>query len=81
MSDRDLTCQELVELVTEYLEGGLSDDEREHFEKHVVECGGCSNYLDQIRVTIELAGRVTVDDLQDETKTGLLAAFREWKRQ
>ena len=81
MSDRDLTCKELVELVTEYLEGGLSDDERERFEEHVVECGGCSNYLDQIRVTIELAGRVTVDDLQDETKTELLAAFRGWKRQ
>jgi hypothetical protein len=77
----ELTCEELVELVTEYLEGGLADSERERFEEHVVVCGGCSNYLDQIRVTIEVAGRVTVDDLMEETKTELLAAFKDWKRE
>ena len=81
MSGVDLTCEELVELVTEYLEGGLTDADRERFEEHVVACGGCSNYLDQIRTTIALAGRVTVDDLMEETKTELLAAFRDWKRQ
>ena len=80
MSDQQLTCEELVEIVTEYLEGGLSDAERERFEEHVVACSGCANYLDQIRVTIEVAGRVTVDDLMEETKTELLAAFRDWKR-
>lgn len=80
MSDQQLTCEELVEIVTEYLEGGLSDAERERFEEHVVVCSGCANYLDQIRMTIELAGRVTVDDLMDETKTDLLAAFRDWRR-
>lgn len=79
MSDQDLTCEELVELVTEYLEGGLTDDERERFEEHVIVCGGCSNYLDQIRTTIELTGRVTVDDLMPETKADLLAAFRDWR--
>ena len=81
MSDVDLTCEELVELVTEYLEGGLGDAERERFEEHVVACRGCSNYLDQIRTTIELAGRITADDLMEETKTELLAAFRDWKRE
>ena len=80
MSDQQLTCKELVEIVTEYLEGGLTDPERERFEEHVVACSGCANYLDQIRVTIEVAGRVTVDDLMEETKTELLAAFRDWKR-
>ena len=80
MSDKDLTCDELVEIVTEYLEGGLTDGERERFEEHVVLCVGCANYLDQIRMTIELAGRVTADDLTEETKTELLAAFRDWKR-
>jgi hypothetical protein len=68
VSDHDLTCQELVELVTEYLEGGLTAAERERFEEHVVVCGGCANHLDQIRTTIELAGRVTVDDLLEETE-------------
>lgn len=81
MSDQDLTCEELVEIVTEYLDGGLADAERERFEEHVVVCGGCANYLDQIRMTIEIAGRVTVDDLMEETKTELLAAFKDWKRE
>lgn len=80
MSEDELTCKELVELVTEYLEGGLTDSERERFEEHVTVCAGCSNYLDQIRTTIEIAGRVTEDDLSDETKNELLAAFRSWKR-
>jgi anti-sigma factor RsiW len=79
VSDLHLTCVELVELVTEYLEGGLSDDERRRFEEHLVGCEGCSNYLDQIRTTIKLTGRVTVDDLPPETKAELLAAFRDWK--
>ena len=81
MSGQQLTCEELVEIVTEYLDGGLSDAERERFEEHVVVCSGCANYLDQIRMTIEIAGRVTVDDLMEETKTELLAAFRGWKRE
>ena len=80
MSDQHLSCEELVEIVTEYLEGGLTDADRERFEEHVVVCSGCANYLDQIRMTIELAGRVTVDDLMEETKTELLEAFRDWKR-
>ena len=79
MSD-DLTCEELVELVTEYLEGGLTERERERFEEHLGRCGGCTNYLDQIRMTIEIEGRVTVDDSMEETKTELLAAFKDWKR-
>jgi len=81
VSDQQLTCEELVEIVTEYLEGGLSDAKRERFEEHVVVCSGCANYLDQIRITIELAGRVTVDDLMEESKIELLAAFRDWRRE
>ena len=75
----DLACEQLVELVTEYLEGGLTDSERERFEEHVVVCGGCSNYLDQMRKILELNGRVTADDLMGETKAELLTAFRNWK--
>ena len=80
MSHQELTCEELVEIVTEYLEGGLTDAERKRFEEHVAVCKGCANYLDQIRITIEIAGRVTVDDLTEETKAELLSAFRDWKR-
>lgn len=80
MSDADLTCGELVELVTEYLDGGLGDDARADFEEHVVVCMGCANYLDQIRATLEVVGHVSVDDLSEATKADLLAAFRGWDR-
>ena len=78
MSD-DLTCEELVELVTEYLEGGLTRRERDRFEAHLARCSGCTNYLDQIRTTIALTGRVTVDNLTVEARNELLVAFRSWK--
>jgi anti-sigma factor RsiW len=75
----DLTCAQLVELVTDYVEGALSERDRERFEEHVVFCGGCSNYLDQMRRTIELTGGLAEEDLSEEAKDGLLAAFRGWK--
>lgn len=80
MRSADLTCQALVEIVTEYLDGGLSGSERERFEDHVAACSGCAGYLDQIRTTIAIAGRITADDLDDEAMIGLLAAFRDWNR-
>lgn len=76
----DLSCAELVELVTEYLEGALAPRDRERFEEHVVFCRGCSNFLGQLRTTIEIAGRLTEADLPQEPTAGLLAAFRDWKR-
>ena len=80
MSGNELSCRELVEIVTEYLEGGLSESERTRFEEHLEDCEGCANHLDQIRVTISLTHRVTPDDICDETKSQLLEAFRDWKR-
>jgi len=76
----DLTCVELVELVTDYLDGGLSDDDRRRFEAHLRDCEACTNYLDQIRQTIAVVGRVEPEDLSDEAKSELLAAFRGWTR-
>jgi len=76
----DLTCVELVELVTDYLEGSLGDAERTRFENHIGACQGCSNYLDQMRETIAVVGRIETDDLSDEARSELLAAFRGWKR-
>ena len=75
----DLTCAELVELVTDYLEGAMAARDRERFEEHVVYCGGCATYLDQMRRTIELTGRLTEDDLSPEATDALLASFRTWK--
>ena len=76
----DLTCVELVELVTEYLEDGLSEAERRRFEDHVRDCEACANYLYQIKETIAVVGRIETDDLSDEARSELLAAFRGWKR-
>ena len=77
-NEAELTCAQVVELVTEYLEGGLSDADRARFEAHLSVCDGCTNYLDQMRVTIAVVGRVREDDLSDEMKAGLLTAFRGW---
>jgi anti-sigma factor RsiW len=75
----DLTCAELVELVTDYLEGALPERDRERFEEHVVFCGACASYLDQMRTTVALTGRLTEDDLAAAVQESLLAAFRGWK--
>jgi anti-sigma factor RsiW len=75
-----LSCQELTELVTDYLEGGLPTAERAHFEEHLAECGNCEIYLEQIRVTIRLTGTLAPDDLSPEAEEALLHAFRGWKR-
>jgi anti-sigma factor RsiW len=75
-----LSCQELVELVTDYLEGALPRDERARFESHLSECGSCEEYLEQIRATAELAGTLTLESLSPEAERTLLDAFRDWKR-
>lgn len=74
-----LTCRELIELVTEYLDGTLSEEERARFDEHLAICEGCTTYLDQIRTTIEIAGNVREEDLSPEAQRELLEAFRSWK--
>jgi anti-sigma factor RsiW len=72
------SCQELVELVTEYLEDALPPDERARFEAHIEPCDGCRAYLQQIRTTIELTGQLTPEQLEPAAEAALLGAFREW---
>jgi anti-sigma factor RsiW len=76
----DLTCQEVVELVTEYLEGALPAAEAARFEEHLELCDGCDRYVDQIRTTIASVGHASDDDLPPEMRERLLGAFQEWKR-
>jgi len=73
-----LSCQELTELVTDYLEGALEPAERTRFEEHLAECGNCEIYLDQIRTTIQLTGSLTPDAISPEAEEALLHAFRGW---
>ncbi len=76
----DLACQELVELVTEYLEGGLDRSMRDRFEAHLAECPFCQTYVDQIRATIELAGRVDSEPMSPAVRQRLLDAFSGFHR-
>ena len=73
-------CQEVVELVTDYLDRALPADEASLFEQHINFCDGCDWYLDQMRTTVATVGRVTEEEVPEETRDKLLAAFREWKR-
>jgi anti-sigma factor RsiW len=73
-----LSCQELVELVTDYLEDALPEEERLRFEDHISRCDGCNVYLEQIRETVAVLGRLTEDDLSTEAERALLDTFRDW---
>ena len=74
-----LSCQELVELVTNYLEGSLSPEERARFDEHLGVCEGCRRYLAQIEATLRVTGRLRAEDLSPEAEQALLGAFRRWK--
>ena len=77
--DRELACQDVVELVTAYLEHALPLVDRERFEEHLVFCDGCSTYLDQMRETVAATGRVELEPLPAELEARLLEAFRGWQ--
>lgn len=79
-SPNEMSCKELVELVTDYLEGALSPADQRRFELHMSECEGCKVYIDQMRLTIKAAGQLTEDSLGLAAKEELLAAFRDWKK-
>jgi anti-sigma factor RsiW len=74
-----LSCRELVELVTDYLEGALPEEEHLRFDDHIARCGGCGIYLEQIRQTIDLLGHLPEDGLTPEAERELLEAFRGWR--
>lgn len=77
----DMNCKGLVELVTDYLEGALPEPERASLEQHLAACAGCSAYLEQMRVTIELTGLLTEDTIPAEGRQELLGVFRAWREQ
>ncbi len=74
-----LTCQELVELVTQYFEDALGERDRVRFEEHIMTCPPCQAHLDQMRRTLEVVGQLREDALPEEAEQQLLAAFRNWK--
>ena len=75
-----MTCRELVELVSAYLDGSLSQEERHAFDKHLAMCPGCDRYLHQFRTTIDLLGELPEETLSSQAREQLLVAFAEWRR-
>jgi anti-sigma factor RsiW len=74
-----MDCNELVELITDYLEGRLPPEEHARFEAHLDECDGCATYVEQMRRTIRAMGALEVDSLTPQTRERLLAAFRDFR--
>jgi predicted anti-sigma-YlaC factor YlaD len=75
------SCQEVVELATEYLEGAMSPEQMTRFELHLNLCDGCFGFLQQVRATAAMAGALSEEQMPDEMKMRVLAAFKEWKRE
>jgi anti-sigma factor (TIGR02949 family) len=79
VSGSGLSCREVVELITDYLEEALPADDRRRVEEHLAACPDCPKHLEQMRQTIRLTGRLTEQQIPEEQKADLLEAFREWK--
>ena len=75
---RPPTCEQVVNLVTDYLEEALSAADRRRFEAHLSGCGHCREFLRQIRTTIAVTGRLTVDDLSPVMQQEFSALFRRF---
>ncbi len=76
---RPLVCQEVVELVTEYLEGTMSARDRARFEAHIADCPNCTRYLAQMRRTLDVLGRIEAEHVAPEAMEELLALYRRWR--
>lgn len=76
----EIDCQDLVELVTEYLTGTLAEPALSRFRDHLALCDGCDTYVEQIRATARLTGTISESSLTDPQRRRLLDAFRDWHR-
>ncbi len=76
----EMSCRELVQVVNDYIEGMLSPADRKRFEQHLAICPGCQIYLDQMRQTISVVGRLSEESIPADAKNVLLQAFRDWKK-
>lgn len=74
-----MQCSELVELVTDYLEGSMPVDERARLDEHVSGCDGCARYLEHLRITIQLTGMLSQEQVAPDARETLLRVFRDWR--
>jgi anti-sigma factor RsiW len=75
----EMSCRELVDVITDYLEGTMARGDRVRFEAHLDDCPYCVNYVAQMRETIEALGGLTEESIGADTRDQLLAAFRGWR--
>jgi anti-sigma factor RsiW len=75
----DLSCREIVEVVTDYLEGAMSSGDRLRFERHLDGCAGCTRALEQFRATIRVTGRLTEDRVDDAQRAAMREVFARWR--
>ncbi|WP_405386618.1 zf-HC2 domain-containing protein [Streptomyces sp. NBC_01102] len=75
-----MNCDEFVELVTDFLESALSEEDERRFVEHLAECAKCETYLDQFRQTIRTTGELTPDSISPDAQQQLLTVFRDWQR-
>ena len=78
--ERDLTCREAVELVNDYLEGAMTPAGRARFELHLDDCPHCVTFLEQMRTTVGLVGRLREVELDQDARDELVRLFRGWDR-
>ena len=78
-TEREMACQELVEVITGYLEGTLPEHDRARFETHLASCPSCQEYLEQMQALVRLTGKLTTRSLEPESVDSLLSAFRRWR--
>ncbi len=76
---REMACQELVDVITAYLEGTLPDADRSRFDAHLATCSACQEYLEQMRALVRLTGKLSPRSLEPATVDSLLASFRRWR--
>jgi anti-sigma factor RsiW len=79
MTTGPMDCNELVELVTAYLDGSLGVEDRARFDLHLLECDGCENYLQQFRRTVATVGKIPIEELDPTLRSRLVEAFRDWR--
>jgi anti-sigma factor RsiW len=76
---RELVCREAVALMGDYLDGTLRGADRTRLERHLAACPHCTEYLAQLRVTIEVVGRAEPEALSEEALDDLVALYRRWQ--
>jgi len=76
---RELVCRDAVALMTAYLDGELDGRDRSRLEAHLADCPHCSEYLTQLRVTIDALGHVEIDQLSEEALDDLVHLYRRWR--